>query len=191
MSCQRSALFGSVVIAFLSIGAISSAADIGGAPYRLHPGDKITVGVFDDPKLVPQEITIGPDGRFSYPMIGEVNASGKSVEQMRGEIETRLKKFIADPSVMLAVVDVRGNIGYVVGQVNKPGPIQMNPAINVLQALSIAGGLNPYAKADGIIVIRSSKGAQNVLGFRYSHVVGGKDLSDNIELESGDVVVVP
>jgi polysaccharide biosynthesis/export protein len=159
--------------------------------YRLHPGDRITVGLFDDPKLLPQEITIAPDGRFSFPLIGEINASGKSVEQVRLEVETKLKKFIADPSVNLAVVDVKGNVAYVVGQVNKPGFIEMNPGINILQALSIAGGLNPYAKADSIIVVRSAGGVQTVLNFHYSQVASGKALAQNIELESGDVVVVP
>jgi polysaccharide biosynthesis/export protein len=167
------------------------AADPQVLAYRLHPGDKIVVGLFDDPKLLPQEITIAPDGRFSFPLIGEINASGKSVEQVRLEVETKLKKYIADPSVNLAVVDVKGNVAYVVGQVNKPGFIEMNPGINILQALSIAGGLNPYAKADSIIVVRSAGGVQTVLNFHYSQVASGKALMQNIELESGDVVVVP
>jgi polysaccharide export outer membrane protein len=171
--------------------SMSAAADQGGQAYRLHPGDKITVGLFDDPKLLPQEITIAPDGRFSFPLIGEISASGRTVEQVRVEVETKLKKFITDPSVTLAVVDVKGNVAYVVGQVNKPGFIEMNPGINILQALSIAGGLNPYAKADSIIVIRNAGGVQSVLNFHYSQVAGGKALTQNIELESGDVVVVP
>jgi polysaccharide biosynthesis/export protein len=178
----------------LVVGSLCStavAADPQGQAYRLHPGDKITVGLFDDPKLLPQEITIAPDGRFSFPLIGEINASGKSVEQVRLEVEAKLKKYVADPSVNLAVVDVKGNVAYVVGQVNKPGFIEMNPGINILQALSIAGGLNPYAKADSIIVVRSAGGVQTVLNFHYSQVASGKALAQNIELESGDVVVVP
>ena len=170
-------------------GGPARAAD---APaYRLHAGDKIMVGVFDDPKLVPVEITIGPDGRFSYPLIGELIAANKTVEQLRGEIEAKLKKFEAEPSVTLLVVEVRGNVAYVIGQINKPGLIEMNPSINVMQALSIAGGLNPYAKADSIIIIRNTGGQQSVLDFRYSQVAGGRGLGQNIVLESGDVVVVP
>ena len=175
----------------LACAATALAADSATLLYRLHPGDKIMVGVFDDPKLLPMEITIAPDGRFSYPLIGEVNANGRSVEQLRSEIETRLKKFIADPSVTLVVADVKGNVAYVIGQVNKPGLIEMNPGVNVLQALSIAGGMNPYAKPDNIIVIRSSAGGQSVLNFHYAQVTTGRDLAQNIQLESGDVVVVP
>jgi polysaccharide biosynthesis/export protein len=159
--------------------------------YKLHPGDKLTVGVYDDPKLLPQEITVTPDGKISYPMVGTLNVGGKTLEQVRGEFEQRLKKYISDPIAIVMVTEVKGNVVYVIGQVTKPGAIVMNPTINVLQALSIAGGANPYAKLDGIIVIRSAGGTQRVLPFRYGQVSGGRDLQQNIDLESGDVVVVP
>jgi polysaccharide export outer membrane protein len=89
------------------------------------------------------------------------------------------------------VTAVTGNAVYVIGQVLKPGQLIMNPTINVLQALSMAGGANPYAKLDSIIVIRSTPGGQRVLPFKYGQVSSGKDLSQNVDLESGDVVVVP
>lgn len=175
-----------MLIAVGSIAAAQTPTD-----YRIHPGDQILVGVFDDPKLPPQQITVAPDGKFSYPLIGEVVAGGKTATQLRTEMQTRLAKFINAPSMTLAVTDVKGNVAYVIGQVNKPGAIEMNPAIDVLQALSIAGGLNPYAKADNIIVIRHSAAGQSILRFHYGPVVAGRDLEENVELASGDVVVVP
>jgi polysaccharide export outer membrane protein len=159
--------------------------------YKVHPGDKILVGLYDDPKLMPQELTVAPDGKFSFPLIGDVVAKGKTQDQLRVEMESRLKKFIADPSVTLAITDVKGNVAYVIGQVNKPGSIEMNPAVTVLQALAISGGLNPYAKGDNIIVIRNTPSGQGVLRFRYGLVTSGRQLDENIELQSGDVVVVP
>jgi polysaccharide biosynthesis/export protein len=159
--------------------------------YRLHAGDKVVVGVYDDPKLLPQEITVTPDGKISYPLVGELVVGGKTVEAVRTEMQARLKKYISDPIATVIVTEVKGNVVYVVGQVNKPGSIIMNPTINVLQALSMVGGTNPYAKLDSIIVIRSSGGTQRVLPFRYGQVSGGRDLAQNVELESGDVVVVP
>jgi len=159
--------------------------------YKLHPGDKLIVGVYDDPKLLPQEVTVTPDGKIAYPMVGEIVAGGKTVEQLRLELGAKLKKYIADPIPVVSVTDVKGNVVYVLGQVNKPGSITMNPTINVLQALSIAGGGNPYAKMDSIIVIRSTATGQRVIPFRYGQVSAGKDLEQNVQLESGDVVVVP
>jgi len=159
--------------------------------YKIHPGDKLLVGVYDDPKLLPQEITVSPDGKISYPLVGVMLVGGKTIEQIRLEMETKLKKYVADPIATVIVTEVKGNAVYVIGQVLKPGQIIMNPTINVLQALSMAGGANPYAKLDGIIVIRSTPGGQRVLPFKYGQVSAGKDLAQNVELESGDVVVVP
>jgi polysaccharide export outer membrane protein len=159
--------------------------------YRLHAGDKVVLGVYDDPKLLPQEMTVTPDGKVSYPLVGELVVGGKTVEQVRLEMETKLKKYISDPVATVIVTDVKGNVVYVIGQVNKPGQLIMNPVINVMQALSMVGGANPYAKLDSIIILRSSPGGQRALPFRYGAVASGKDLTQNIQLESGDVVVVP
>lgn len=159
--------------------------------YRLHPGDHVILGVYDDPKLLPQEITVTPDGKVSFPLVGELTAGGKTVEQVRAEMESRLKKYIAEPIATVMVTQVQGNVIYVIGQVNKPGFFIMNPTLNVLQALALAGGGNPYAKLDSVVIIRSSGGTQRTLPFRYSAVSSGRDLAENVQLESGDVVVVP
>src|SRR5450631_290498 len=98
--------------------------------YKLHPGDKVVVGVYDDPKLLPQEITVTPDGKISYPLVGELVVGNKTVEQVRMEMEVRLRKYISDPIATVIVTDVKGNVVYVIGQVNKPGSIIMNPTIN-------------------------------------------------------------
>ncbi len=167
-------------------GQIASTDD-----YRIHGGDKLIVGVYDDPKMPPADTTVTPDGKISFPLIGVVVAGGKTPEQLRLEIEQRLRKFVAEPIVTVSITEVKGNVAYVVGQVNKPGPIEMNPAVNVLQALAIVGGGNPYAKLDNIIILRSAPGGQRVLNFHYSQVSNGKNLEQNLQLEAGDVIVVP
>jgi polysaccharide biosynthesis/export protein len=159
--------------------------------YRIHGGDTLLVGVYDDPKMPPTPTTVTPDGKISFPLLGMLVAGGKTPEQLRVEVETKLRKFVAEPVVTVSVQEVKGNIAYVVGQVLKPGPIVMNPAVNVLPALSIVGGGNPYAKLDSIIIIRSAVGGQRVLNFRYGQVSSGKNLEQNVQLEAGDVVVVP
>ena len=180
-----------VLLLATMLSQVAAAADPGMQGYKLHAGDRITVGVYDDEKLPPKEIIIAPDGNFAFPMIGEVVAEGKTTAQIRSEMEGRLKKYVSDPVVTLAITEVKGNVAYVVGQVNKPGQLIMNPGVNVLQAISMSGGTNPYAKLDSIIVIRSGHGTQQVLPFRYGQVSAGKALEQNVELESGDVVVVP
>lgn len=159
--------------------------------YKIHAGDQLLVGVYDDPKMPPITVIVAPDGKISFPLIGILVAGGKTPEQLRVEMDTKLRKFVAEPVVTVSLTDVKGNVAYVIGQVAKPGAIVMNPAVNVLQALSIAGGGNPYAKMDNIIVIRNSLGGQRVLNFRYGQVATGNHLEQNVQLESGDVVVVP
>jgi len=182
------ALSVSVVACYLA----SPAAHAQATPeYRMHPGDRVVLGVYDDPKLLPQEMTVTPDGKLSYPLVGQLDVGGKTVEQVRAEMDARLKKYISDPVATVIVTETRGNVVYVIGQVNKPGQIVMNPVINVMQALSIVGGGNPYAKLDGIIILRTTGGVLKPLQFHYSAVAGGKELAQNIQLESGDVVVVP
>jgi len=159
--------------------------------YKIHAGDQLLVGVYDDPKMPPITITVTPDGKFSFPLIGILMAGGKTPEQLRVEMETKLRKFVSEPVVTVSITEVKGNVAYVIGQVSKPGAIVMNPAVNVLQALSIAGGGNPYAKLDSIIVIRNSAAGQRIMNFHYGQVANGKNLEQNVQLESGDVVVVP
>jgi polysaccharide export outer membrane protein len=156
----------------------------------LHAGDKIQVSVWKEEDLQ-RLIIVRPDGKFSFPLTGEVQAAGRSADAIRLDLESRLKKYIADPVVTVTVEEVGGNRMYVIGQVTRPGMFIMNPQVNVLQALSLAGGTTPFAKLDDIIIIRGTGAAQTSLPFRYSQVTDGKSLAQNILLESGDVVVVP
>lgn len=160
------------------------------ADYKLHAGDQLEVSVWKEVDLQ-RTVLVRPDGRFSFPLTGEVQASGRSPAEIRIDIENRLKAYIPEPVVTVTVTGVNGNSIYVIGQVNKAGVFAMNPRLNVLQALSVAGGTTPFAKLDNIIVIRNASGTQRSLDFHYNKVSEGKDLRENITLEAGDVVVVP
>jgi len=160
------------------------------ADYKLHAGDKIQVSVWKEVDLQ-RLVVIRPDGKFSFALTGEVQAAGRTPDEIRVDIENRLKKYIPEPVVTVTVEETAGNRIFVIGQVNKPGVFIMNPQVNVLQALSLAAGATPFAKLDSIIVIRSTGNSQTSLPFRYSQVTEGKALGQNILLESGDVVVVP
>lgn len=182
-----------LVLAALAACGASGAAIAQGVPaeYRLLPGDKLEVSVWKEEEMQRPDLIISPDGRISFPLAGEVVAAGKTVAEVRTEIETRLKRYIPEPVVTVGIAEVGGNIAYVIGQVNKPGAFVMNPQINVLQALALAGGGTPFAKLDSIIVLRGTGSAQRVLQFRFSQVSAGRDLTQNVMLESGDVVLVP
>lgn len=177
------------VAAILLAPALATAQGVA-ADYKLHAGDSISVSIWKEVDLQ-RKVTIRPDGKFSFPLAGEVQGAGRSADDVRVDIENRLKKYIPEPVVTVTVEDVAGNRVYVIGQVNKPGMFVMNPQLTVLQALTLAGGTTPFAKLDSISVLRGSGASQQTLPFRYSQVVEGKSLQQNIELASGDVVVVP
>lgn len=173
----------------LAVASNASAQGVDG-DYKLHAGDSITVSVWKELELQ-RKVIIRPDGRFSFPLAGEVQASGRSADEIRLDIEQKLKKYIPEAVVAVMVEDVSGNRIYVIGQVTKPGMYVMNPELTVLQALSLAGGGTPFAKLDNINVIRGHGTAQKTLPFNYGQVIDGKALQQNIALQSGDVVLVP
>ena len=182
---------GTVCVAVLCLVSFAAAnAQDSTADYRLHAGDSITVSVWKELELQ-RKVIIRPDGRFSFPLAGEIQAAGRSADQVRVDIEDKLKKYIPEAVVAVMVEDVSGNRIYVIGQVNKPGMYVMNPELTVLQALSLAGGGTPFAKLDKILVIRGTGTGQTTMPFKYDQVIEGKALQQNISLVSGDVVLVP
>jgi polysaccharide export outer membrane protein len=158
--------------------------------YEVQPSDLLRVSVWREPELT-QDVLVRPDGGFSFPLAGEMNARGKTTEELRLELIERLGRYIPDLVVTVAVLEVRGNKIYVIGQVNDPGEFVVNPRVDVMQALSLAGGTTAFASPSEIFVLRRDGGEQRRMPFNFSNVLRGRDLEQNVLLRSGDVVVVP
>lgn len=160
------------------------------ATYHLQPGDVLDVSVWKETDLQ-KEILIRPDGGFNFPLAGEVDAAGKSIEDVRAVLTERLKKYVPDPVVTVAVKLIGGNKIYVLGRVNHPGEFPFSTPLDVMQAISLAGGATPFAALNDIVILRRHNGRQEAFSFHYSDVARGRDLAQNIQLQSGDTVVVP
>ena len=160
------------------------------ANYTVKPGDLLSISVWKEPDLQ-KETLVRPDGSFSFPLVGEVDAKGKTVADLNKTISQKLTRYISDPVVTVSIQEIKGNKIYVIGQVNKPGEFIMNPSVDVMQALSMAGGTTPFAALGDIVILRRTPTGKQALPFRYNDVVKGKRLDQNIDLQSGDVVVVP
>jgi polysaccharide export outer membrane protein len=158
--------------------------------YLLQPGDILEISVWKEPDLQ-REVLVHPDGRISFPLVGSIMAKGRTVQTVNSSIASRLEKYIPDPVVTVNLKQMSGNRIYVVGKVLKPGEFLTNRTIDVMQALGMAGGLNPFAEGDEILILRRVGGVQKSIPFDYDKVVEGKDLTQNIVLKPGDVVVVP
>jgi polysaccharide export outer membrane protein len=158
--------------------------------YTLNPGDNLDVDVYKEVELT-KTVVVRPDGKFSFPLAGDILAVGRTVVQVQQELTSRLTKYIPEPVVTVSVKTLDGCKIYVIGQVQHPGTFLMNPRLNVLQALSLAGGMTPFAATNDVLVLRGNGNSQKTLPFRYGDVSKGKSLNQNIMLEPGDVVVVP
>ena len=162
----------------------------GPGAYLIGPEDVLDISVWKEDALK-KESLVRPDGGISFPLVGDLHAAGKTTEEVRLEITDRLKKYIADPAVSVSVLKASNYKIYVIGRVNKPGDFTSGRAIDVLQALSMAGGLTPFASDSDIHVVRKLEGRELNIPFDYNNIQRGEHLDQNIILKSGDVVVVP
>lgn len=186
------ALYG-VTAAMASDATVDSGAkSSNGVPhaYELKAGDVLDISVWKESDLQ-REALIRPDGSFTFPLAGEIDARGKTVDDVRKILIERLQKFVPTPVVTVAVKSIAGNRIYVVGKVNRAGDFPLVNSIDVMQAISLAGGTTPYAAINDIVILRRQNGRQQSFKFHYSDVSRGRNLSQNIQLESGDTVVVP
>ena len=177
-----------IFVTSLSLGTLVRGQTL--PDYLLHAGDELQISVWGEEEL--QRATlIRPDGKFSFPLTGEVDAAGRTAAEIELELTQKLITYIPEAVVTVSVTGLQGNRIYVIGQVSQPGTFVMNPQLTVLQALSLAGGTTPFASVDQIIVVRGRGDDQRAIRFAYSEISRGRNLQQNIELESGDVVIVP
>ncbi len=158
--------------------------------YRLGPEDALEITVWQEPDLQ-KEVLISPDGWLTFPLVGEIKAQGKTVEEVRQEITKRLKRLIPEAVVSVSLIRIGSNKAYVIGKVNQPGEYTTGRYVTVMQVLSMAGGLRQFSAGDKIKILRRKNGREVAISFNYDEVVSGRNLEQNIVLRDGDVVVVP
>jgi polysaccharide export outer membrane protein len=159
--------------------------------YLLSPGETMVITVWKEEGLQEQQYLISPDGTIIFPLVGTVIAAGKTITELKDYLTTRLADYITDPSITVRLFNNQGNSVFVIGKVNKPGQYFSGRKIDVLQAISLAGGLTVYANDDSISVLRRIGNTTKVFPFDYSDVMKGESLEQNILLEPGDTVTVP
>lgn len=159
--------------------------------YRVGPGDVVKINVWkhDD---ISQQVTVRPDGKFTLPLIGDVDANGRTVEEIAADVGKRAQRYFQDnPPVTVQVAEVKSYKIYVVGEVQRGGEFTPNHQVTVLHGLAMAGGFTRFANPDRIIIVRRDAHGERRIPFDYSAVVDHGDLQQNLALQSGDTVVVP
>lgn len=173
-----------------AIGASEAETRYPAPDYTLAAGDVLDISVWKNEELT-RRLTVLPDGKIHFPLIGEVLVQGKTVAQLKKEVEERLSGYVPKPVLSVIVNQVNSMLIYVLGKVNSPGRFLLQSNVNVLQGLAVAGGLNPYAERNKIKIFREEGGKTAIFDFEYDTVAKGKDLSQNVVLKRGDVIVVP
>jgi polysaccharide export outer membrane protein len=158
--------------------------------YVIGPGDVLQVSVWKNEALS-RVVPVRPDGKISMPLLHDIQASGLTAMQLRDKIANALGEFLPHPEVAVAITEVHSLRVSVLGEVQKPGVLELRGATTVLEALAMAGGFKDFASPSKISVIRSVNGQTKTIRFNYNRVVKGANGEDNFTLKPGDVIVVP
>lgn len=158
--------------------------------YQIAPADVIEISIWGEEELA-RRLVVRPDGKVSFPLIGDILVAGKSTSQVKSLVEEKIRDYIPEASATVIVSELGSLQYYVIGKVRQPGMFNVARPLTVLQALSLAGGLTTFADENGISIIRYQADGIKRFPFDYSAVKKGKKLEQDIQLERGDVVVVP
>ncbi len=135
-------------------------------------------------------MSVRPDGGISIPLAGNVAAAGQTPAELQDRIKEQLEEYIPDPVVTVNVKEINGLKIYISGQVTKPGEYLVERYIDVMQAITLAGGLGAFANDSKIRILRRINGKEVVFNFNYGQVERGRHLEQNILLLPGDTVIV-
>lgn len=160
------------------------------AGYVIGPEDVLEV-VFWREKDLSGQVMVRPDGMVSFPLLNDVQAAGLTPDEFRQKLLVAASRYVENPSAAVIVRQINSRKVFITGEVNKPGAYALGGQLNVLQLLTLAGGLKEYADEDKIAIMRTVDDKQVRFLFNYKDVVRGRHIEQNIQLEPGDTVIVP
>jgi len=158
--------------------------------YHIGPGDALEISVWGDESLGRQVIVL-PDGVISFPLIGDIDVTNLTVTDLRKVVTEKISEYVPDAAVTVMVLETNSLRAYVIGKVNRPGEFPITMETSVMQILSMAGGLTPFASRNKILILRHNSSETVSIPFNYWQVVRAENIEQNIVLQRGDVVVVP
>ena len=201
--CALSILLGaSLVIPAPAVGQ-SSASTVGAgtavtarsvplpSDYVIGVEDRLGVVFWrEQDKALTTDVVVRPDGKISVPMLNDIAAVGLTPEQLAASVQQAASKFIRDASATVIVREIHSRKIFVIGEVSKPGSVELGGEMNVLQALAAAGGFLEHAKKSDVVIVRKVNGREQRFKFNYKDVVRGKNIEQNLGLLPGDTVLV-
>jgi polysaccharide export outer membrane protein len=189
-----------LVLLFASMASVQAQTDAS-SPVALKPGDTLAISVLQDPKL-DRSVVVDPNGQIAFPLAGHITAGGLTPQRLEKVLKSKLRRNYKDDDLDVTVAlanaarpdipedDLKPKI-FITGEVLKPGPYAIRQATSLVQALSLAGGLGPFAAKRRIQIHRGSGADEQIYKFDYKAYEGGFGLESNIPLQAGDVIIVP
>ncbi len=190
MKSRLSLLAGALLSLLLALPTLVNAQVGDGLEYRIGPEDVLHISVWKEEDL-DRKVLVRPDGGVSFPLAGDIQVSGRTPLEVQDEIRSRLQRYVPDAEVTVSVDKISGYTVFVLGEVESPGQFTLGRYVDVVQALTLAGGFTPYASNRNIQVLRRQDGREVTYEFDFRDVSRGRSLEQNIILQSGDVVLVP
>lgn len=161
------------------------------ATYLIGNDDKLAISVWKEPDLT-RSLPVRSDGKISLPLVGEIQATGRTPLQLESDIGSKLKNFITVPEVTVIVEQINSKKYNIVGYVNRPGSFPLTASTTIMDAIALSGGFRDFAKTKGVYLLRQNDdGSQTRFKFNYKDFIKGKDLAQNIRLQPQDTIIVP
>jgi len=159
--------------------------------YKIGSGDILEIITWKEPDFSRAEVLVRIDGKISFPLLGDVQASGRSPLEIQRDIEAGLKDYVGNPIVTVTVKNPGSQKFYILGEVQRTGEYPLIKGLTVLQAFAVAGGFTDWASKKEIILFRHENGKEKVYNINYKKIVNDKDFSQNIAIRTDDTIIVP
>jgi polysaccharide export outer membrane protein len=179
-----------LISGFVIVVGLVWIADSSAEDYTIAPADTLEISVYGETELI-RELVVRPDGKVSFPLIGDLDVADKTTSQVKAAVEQKIRRYVPEANAAVIVKQLGSLQYYVVGKVAKPGMFNVSRPLTVLQALAMAGGTITFAKESEISIVRNYGPETVRILFNYDDVKKGKHLEQNILLRRGDVVLVP
>ena len=159
--------------------------------YKIGSGDILEIVTWKEPDFSREQILVRIDGKISFPLLGDIQASGQTPLQVKKEIEKGLKDFVEHPIVTVTIINPGSQKFYILGEVVNTGEYDLIKDLAVLQAFALAGGFTEWASKKEIILFRNENGKEKIIRVNYKNIIQGKDFSQNIHIKANDTIIVP
>jgi len=180
-----------VILILTSINVFAAQSSTSKKAYIIGSGDIIEITTWKEPDFTREEILVRIDGKITFPLLNDIQATGRTPEQLKDQIEKGLKAFIDNPVVTVIVTDPGSQRFYILGEVVNTGEYQIVKDLRVLQAFALAGGFTEWASKKEILLFREVDGKQKTLRINYKDIVKGKGIEQNIKIQANDTIIVP